>query len=453
MSPETSDNLLTGWGRTAPTRASVWSPRRGEDVAAAFDALARRGRGIVARGLGRSYGDAAQNAGGTVVLSTGLDRIIELDLEKGRLTAEAGVSIDTLLRVLLPLGWFPMVVPGTRYVTLGGAVASDIHGKYRAGTFGDYVSRITLMTPARGPISVGPEHEPEVFWATAGGMGLTGVISEVTMQLQPVETPRMVVDTERTLDIDDCMDRMIRGDDQYKYSVAWIDCLARGSHLGRAVLTRGNHASIDDLPAKERDRARRYEPRSLLHAPPWAPNGLLNRVSLQAFNEFWFRVHPKFRQGEVQGLNQFFFPLDGIEGWNRIYGSRGFVQYQCVIPTGREPMVRTILELLSTAHCGFLGVLKRFDHSNPGPMTFAQPGWTLALDIPAGRRGLTNLLDGLDELVLDAGGRIYLTKDSRVRPAVLRGMYPELPRWREQRDALDPDRVLRSDMGRRLALS
>jgi decaprenylphospho-beta-D-ribofuranose 2-oxidase len=451
LAPETTDMLLSGWGRTAPTRASVWAPTRAEDVGAKLDAF--RHRGVVARGLGRSYGDAAQNAGGAVVLATGLDRIVELDVQKGELTAEAGVSLDTLLRVLVPLGWFPMVVPGTRHVTLGGAIASDIHGKFRHGTFTDYVSRFTLVTPSRGPVTVGREDDPDVFWTTAGGMGLTGIITEVTMRLQPVETARMVVTTERANDLDDCMQRMLDDDGDYKYGAAWIDCVARGRHLGRSVITRGNHATIDDLPVAERAGARTYTPSSLVGAPPWVPNGLLNPLSIRAFNEVWFRKAPKYRTGELQGYDQFFFPLDGVANWNRVYGSRGFLQYQYVVPYGSEHVVRESIERLSKSRCAsFLAVLKRFEHGNQGSMTFPMPGWTLALDIPAGRPGLRELLDGLDELVVNSGGRVYLTKDSRLRREHVPQMYPQLAQWREQRDALDPERVLRSDLARRLGL-
>jgi decaprenylphospho-beta-D-ribofuranose 2-oxidase len=452
MAPDTTDALLSGWGRTAPTRASVWSPRRTEEVVAQFDSV--RGRGVVARGLGRSYGDAAQNAGGTVLLATGLDRIIDIDVQKGHLTAEAGVSLDTLLRVLVPLGWYPMVVPGTRYVTLGGAVASDIHGKFRLGTFCDYVNRISLVTPARGAIAVGPDQDADVFWDTAGGMGMTGVITEVSIRLQPIETPKMLVDTERAIDVDDCMERMLANDGDYRYSVAWIDCLARGKHLGRSVLTRANHATLEDLPPKQRAASRVYSPRSLMYAPPWTPNGLLNQLSTSAFNEMWFRKAPKHRTDQLQGISGFFFPLDGVVGWNRMYGSRGFLQYQYVVPYGAEHVVRRTLERLSAARsASFLAVLKRFEHGNASPLSFALPGWTLALDIPAGRPGLVDLLDGLDELVLAVGGRVYLTKDSRLQGDLLPTMYPMLDGWRERRGTLDPNDVMRSDLARRLELT
>src|SRR5579862_510837 len=256
--------LLTGWGRTAPTRARVWEPQRTSEVVELVERAARAQgtKGIVARGLGRSYGDAAQNAGGAVVRCTGLDRILEVDVAKGTCTVEAGVSLETMLRVFLPLGWFPMVVPGTRHVTIGGAIASDIHGKFRHGSFADAVERMTIATPARGALTLAPDDD--AFWATAGGMGLTGVVTEATLRLQPVETAYMTVDTERADDVDDCMGRMLDGDDRYRYSVAWIDCLTGGKHLGRSVLTRGNHTRLDELPPARQPGAREYAPRVLV---------------------------------------------------------------------------------------------------------------------------------------------------------------------------------------------
>lgn len=445
------DEVLTGWGRTAPSRAHVWEPRQTAELVRLLDSTTARG--IIARGLGRSYGDAAQNGGGEVVRCTRLDRVLELDVAKGTCTVEAGVSIEMLMRILLPLGWFPMVVPGTRFVTVGGAIASEIHGKFRNGSFSDSVTRMRLVTPERGAITVGPDDDAEVFWATAGGMGLTGIITEATLQLQPVETAQMLVDTERADNVDDCMARMLESDDRYGYSVAWIDCLSRGAHLGRSVLSRGDHASLDDLSDGKRAGARNFAPRTRLRLPPWMPNGLINPLSTRVFNELWFRKAPREQRGNLESITSFFHPLDAVLDWNRIYGSNGFVQYQFVVPYGAETVVRALVERLSAQQCpSFLAVLKRFEHDSRALIGFPTSGWTLALDVPTGEY-LTELFNGLDDAVVEAGGRVYLSKDSRLRAELLPEMYPQLTRWREVRSLLDPRHQLCSDMDRRLNLS
>lgn len=445
--------MLSGWGRTAPSAADVEHPLDPDALAAGLEAAPRRG--VLARGLGRSYGDSAQNAGGRVLDATGVSGLVDLDLRQGVATALAGTSLDDLMRWLVPLGWFVPVTPGTRYVTVGGAVANDIHGKnhHLGGSWCNHVRSLTLATPASGKLTVTPESDPDLFWATAGGLGLTGVVLEATFDLHPIETSLLSVDTDRAADLDEVMALMEQGDAAYEYSVAWIDPMAKGAAMGRSVLDRGRFATLDELPAKKRRHPLAYRADVLVSAPPTAPPRLLNPLTTRAFNEFWFRKAPRRRRAHLQSIPSFFHPLDMVEGWNRLYGPHGFLQWQFVVPFGAEDTLRHIVEQLSSAGCtSFLAVLKRFGEGNAGHLSFPQPGWTLALDTPADDPGLGPLLDRLDEQVVEAGGRVYLAKDSRLRPELLGAMYPRLDEWRAVRRRADPGGVLQSDLARRLRL-
>jgi decaprenylphospho-beta-D-ribofuranose 2-oxidase len=451
---------LTGWGRIAPTKAELAAPASVAEAAALLrQAAGRRGAGaVIPRGLGRSYNNAAQSAGG-LVLSTGkLNKIISLDPGTGVAVAEAGVSLEQLIVAGLPHGWFVPVSPGTRQVTIGGAIAADVHGKnhHVAGSFASHVASFDLLFPVADqdwPCTVTPEADPELFWATAGGMGLTGFITRATIRLKRVESSLVKVDTVKTRDIDETMAVLAEHDKRYGYTVAWTDDLAVGKRLGRSVITSGDFAGLADLPPGKRADPFAFDPRARFGVPDIFPPGLMNRYSIRLANEAWYRKAPRLRTGELQTISQFFHPLDGIRNWNRVYGPGGFRQYQYVLPFGAEAAVRRSFEMVA-AHPApsFVTVLKRFGQADPGLLSFPTGGWTLALDFPARTPGLDPLLDELDRLVVAHGGRVYLAKDSRVAAATLEEMYPRLPEFRKLRAELDPTGILASDLSRRLGL-
>lgn len=447
------DVALTGWGRTAPSVARLVDASDVELDAATLRELATS-RGIIARGLGRAYGDPAQNAGGAVVrLRPGP---IVLDPARGEVTAGGGVGFDELLRHLVPRGWFVPVTPGTRFITVGGAIASDIHGKnhHVDGSFGAHVRSITLLTADGERRTITEATDPALWWATIAGMGLTGIIVDATFAVLPIETSRCLVDTERLPNLDALLERMESGDHLYRYSVAWVDLVASGASLGRSVLTRGDHAVAADLEdaGKLGDAdPLAFSPPALASVPRGVPN-LLNKLSVSAFNELWYRKAPRSHRG-LESITGFFHPLDMVGSWNRLYGAAGFLQYQFVVPFEAVDTLRTIVrEVSASGHASFLAVLKRLGAANDGMLSFPTPGWTLTMDLPAGVSGLGTLLERLDQLVLDAGGRHYLAKDATGTPSMVRAEYPRLDEWLEIRRAVDPHGVWMSDQARRLDL-
>ncbi len=446
--------LLSGWGRATASASDLVEVDEG-GLAAAVKNLPDRGG--IARGLGRSYGDPAQNGGGHVLRLLPPHDAVRIDDAAGTVTVAAGVSLDDLLDIIVPRGWFVPVTPGTRFVTIGGAIACDIHGKnhHRDGSFGNHVTRLRLMLADTTVVEVGPDRDSELFWATVGGMGLTGVILDATFELIPIDTSLMAVDTRRIDNLDEVMARMSEHDASFRYSVAWIDLLATGRHLGRGVLTNAEHADAADLDAKHAGAPLAYSGRQLVSLPPVVPApGVINRLSVAAFNEMWYRKAPRVREGELQSIAAYFHPLDLVGDWNRVYGRGGFVQYQFVVPFGAEATLRTVIERIAAAALPiFLTVLKRFGPGNPGPLSFPMEGWTLAIDVPARCAGLSELLAGFDRLVLDAGGRLYLAKDFQTTPAAVRRGYPRLDEWLAVRERVDPAGVWASDLGRRLGLT
>ena len=433
---------LTGWGRTAATWADVHSPATEEAV---LEALATGP--VIARGLGRSYGDPAQLSGGVVLANESLGGISAIS-DDGIVTVGAGVSIDDLLTISIPQGWFVPVTPGTRQVSFGGAIAADVHGKnhHVDGSIGDHVLSMRICTP-RGVFETSPTVYPDLFWATIGGMGLTGVVTSITLRLLRIETDQVFVDTTRFSNLESVMTAMLAGDDDYRYSVAWVDCMTKGANMGRAILTRGDHATRAELP----EATLRAPTGAKLTIPFDAPSGLLNPFTIRVFNEGWFRIAPSHREHEAQPLGTFFHPLDGLNSWNRLYGRRGFVQYQFAVSDAHaDVVVQAIQRLSSSGVPSFLAVLKRFGAANNGPLSFPVGGWTLALDLPVGPGALPSVLDDLDEMVLAAEGRVYLAKDSRLRPEALRAMYPRLDEFIAVKNTYDPDHHLTSDLARRL---
>jgi decaprenylphospho-beta-D-ribofuranose 2-oxidase len=439
-----SSVLLSGWGRTMPSVATLRTVSSEEEIAAAIAAS----HAIIARGLGRSYGDPAQVSGGTVLCSQMSD-VGPID-EDGVLQVGAGASLDQLLAECIPQGWFLPVTPGTRQVTIGGAIAADVHGKnhHVDGSFARHVLAMRVVTPT-GVATISPDEDGELFWATMGGLGLTGVVASITLKLLKIDTDQVVVDTQRFANLDEVMSEMTEGDADYRYSVAWVDCMTRGANLGRAVLTRGDHARASDVDSV----SLRAPTAARLKVPFDAPSGLLNPWTIRAFNEAWFRSSPRHQVAKLESFSSFFHPLDGVGDWNRLYGRRGFVQYQFCVPEGSGDTVRRAIEhLASSGLASFLAVLKRFGPSSPGPLSFPMPGWTLALDLPVGPATLPQVLDDLDELVLSADGRVYLAKDARLSPEKIRAMYPRLDEFREVKNRVDPEHKLTSDLARRLEL-
>jgi decaprenylphospho-beta-D-ribofuranose 2-oxidase len=391
---------------------------------------------------------------------TALNRIhrIDRDAEEdhGIAVVDAGVSLDQLLRTAVRFGlWLP-VMPGTRQVTVGGAIAFDVHGKnhHTAGSFGNHVRSLDLLTADGELRTLTPGGtDRDLFWATVGGMGLTGIVVGATLVLRKVETAYFMVDGDRTTDLDETIAFYSDGrDDSYDYSMAWFDSMSTDVRLGRAAFSRGSIATVDQLPAKLRRDPLRFDAPQLVTLPDVFPNGLANKITFGMISKLWYYKTPKRTRGQIQNLTAFYHPLDLIGEWNRAYGSRGFLQYQCLLPFERDDQLREIIRRVGgSGQVSFLNVLKRMGAANPAPLSFPRPGWTITMDFPIGP-GLDRLVGDLDSMVLEADGRLYLAKDSRMTPRMLERMYPRLDEWRKIRDTVDPDRIFISDQARRLEI-
>jgi FAD/FMN-containing dehydrogenase len=433
---------LGGWGRHPVRPGRVWRPER--------LGLPPGSSPVLGRGLGRAYGDAAVPASPDthVVATPRADRILDFDPVSGRLTCEAGLSLAEILRLFLPRGWFPPVTPGTKFVTVGGCVAADVHGKnhHRDGSFGGFVERLRLRAADGADVVCGPDVERDLFLATVGGMGLTGLIVEVTFRLRAVESPWMAVETEAVPDLGAMLAGLEASARDWPYTVGWIDCLARGRAIGRGIVIRGRHARASEVDSRP-PPARR-----VLGVPFDAPEWLLNPMFMRIFNGLYHRVHGAGRRTRFTSYEQFFYPLDAIRDWNRLYGRRGFLQYQCVVPRAASlSAISAILaRLAASGAASFLAVIKDCGPASEAYLSFPIEGTSLALDVPYRGPATDALVHELDAHVIESGGRIYLAKDAVTRAEDFARMMPRLGEWKAVRDRWDPRRRFRSALSVRL---
>jgi FAD/FMN-containing dehydrogenase len=445
--PQTRIKGLSGWGRYPRTDQTVERPEKASQLGL-HDGTA------LARGQGRSYGDAALNSDGHVILTGRLNRFLEFDSETGLLKVEAGATLKEILDAMVPKGWFLPVTPGTKFSSVGGCVAADVHGKnhHVDGSFGQHVTSLDMVLADGSRVTCSPTELSDVFWATVGGMGLTGIIESATFKMQPIETAYVKVKHRKAGNLDTAFN--VLDDEKYddRYSVCWIDCLARGSKMGRSVLITGHHASRAEVPLMSHAPLQLKERRVKTFKRDW-PRFVLNPWTIRMFNGHYYRREG--RRGEFRcDYDRFFYPLDRYNDWNKMYGRRGFVQYQFVVPRdqAREGIRKAIDMLSKTRRASFLAVLKRMGPPSQGMLSFPMDGYTLALDIPL-TNDLTDFLMKLDEVVLQHKGRVYLAKDSRVPAETFRKMYPRLDEFLAVKRSVDPHNRFTSDMAKRLEIA
>lgn len=407
---------------------------------------------MLARGMGRAYGDAALLSGGFTLLTERLDRFLGFDPETGWLRCEAGVTIADIIRSFLPRGFFPPVVPGTRFVSVAGALASDIHGKnhHVAGSWSSHVRGVEVLTASGEVAQCDSDNRSELFRATAGGMGLTAIILSMEVRLAPVDSSAIEMESIRVRNLDEFFEVSAESSD-WPYTVGWVDSLKSGASLGRGMFMRGRHAPTG---SKSQAGLARLVPPLFLNGRILESNLLLNRATVRIFNAAYYRKNLRRTVRKTVSTGSFFFPLDTIANWNRMYGRRGFLQYQFVMPPDPERRgIRTALaEVAGSGVPSFLGVIKEFGDEPHGGLSFPIPGVTVALDFPNVGERLFQLLERLDDLVAEAGGRVYLAKDARLNKKNFRRMYPDWERWKSVRDAVDPSGIFQSELGRRLGL-
>lgn len=439
---------LSGWGRFPVIEARVLAPRSLQ----ALRHLVQSEQSLIARGNGRAYGDSAISRSATVHMRH-FNRMLDFDPATGQLVAESGVLIGDIIAAFLPRGWFPMITPGTKFVSLGGAIAADVHGKnhHKDGSFRRCVDWIEVMEANGDVRRCSPVENGALFDQTLGGMGLTGITLRAAVRLRPVETAWIRQNTIAAPDLASVMDAFETARDA-TYSVAWIDCLGSGPSLGRSLVMLGEHATLADLPDGKVENPLQAPPKRRLSVPFDVPAIALNRLSVRVFNALHYRVGAQKHGAQLVDWDSYFYPLDAILGWNRIYGRKGFMQFQCVLPLERSREGLTaLLDAISQAGSGsFLAVLKRFGPQD-GLFSFPMEGYTLALDFPVNAKTIA-LLQHLDRIALNFGGRFYLAKDSRMTPETLRASDPRRAEFCALRESLGQARRFHSVQSERLVL-
>lgn len=441
---------IAGWGNFPWIESKIFPVRNSSEIK---EVIFKEEKNI-SRGLGRSYGDQAVNEGRSVILTNRLNHFLGFDSKTGLLECEAGVSLADIIQTFAPKGWFPMINPGTKNVTVGGAIANDIHGKahHVDGSFVNCVRDFSILL-ADGTIkTVSRQENQELFRANFGGLGLLGVILKATIQLRRIETTFFTQKTIKVKCLDELLATFEQNDDSYAYSVAWIDSLATGKNLGRGVFTAGNAASLEDLPPKLKKNPLQLSSDPKLSLPVYLPHFALNNFTVGILNKVLETVQSSGRP--IVHYGSFFFPLDAVNQWNRAYGKNGFIQYQFVIPLENgQKNIRAILEKIAqSGNAPFLNVLKKFGEGEPeSPLSFPMKGYTFAIDFPL-RKGLKKLSQELDKMVLDFGGRIYLGKDAMLDKASFQAMYPNYTDWLKVKQKYDPENKFSSNLSRRLGL-
>lgn len=443
---------ISGWGNYPAYSCRVF---RGERPREQKEILATPNESFIARGLGRAYGDAALNADHGVILQERFDKYLAFDPRTGLLECEGGVSVEDLLATFLPRGFFPPATPGTKYITVGGAIAADIHGKnhHREGSFSHGVESLSVMLASGETVSCSREKNPDLFRATVGGMGLTGIITGAKFRLQSVPSSRMKVYFKKTRNLEETLAQFVATDEKYGHSVCWLDTVASGPKLGRGVMMLGNFAGADDL----------HESGSALHAlafkkktnvPFFFPEFTLNKLSIALFNSAVYAHYPNDKT-KIQTIDRYYYPLDSITNWNRGYGKAGFIQFQAVWPkaSSAEALKKTLEAIQNAGELSFLSVLKTLGPESDGYLSFPMPGHTLALDIPYRGKNTDALARRLNALTLDYGGRVYLAKDAFLTADQTRRMYPHYDDFLAAKHKWDPAGRFASSLSKRVGLS